>query len=74
MTLTLTVNFNLHIKIMMNLTEICDLKVLCDLMTNLIKNVFVRLNKLDVINVENQINFFFEVYSQADVSLIESKI
>ena len=65
---------SIHIKIVMNLIKICDLKVLHDLMTNLIKNVFVRLNKLDVVNVENQINLFFEVHSQADVSLIESKI
>ena len=72
--LILTVNFDLHIKTMMNLTEIYDLKVLCDLMTNLIKNVFIRFNKLDIINVESQINLFFEVYSQADVSLIENKV
>src|SRR5436189_5817598 len=39
------INFDLHIKIMMNLIFICDFKMLCDLMTNLIESMFVRFNK-----------------------------
>ena len=68
------INLNLHIKIMMNLIFIHDLKVLCNLMTNLIESVFVRFNKLDVINVENQIDLLFVMHSQADVSLAGNEV
>jgi len=58
----------------MNLIKIHDLKVFCNLMIYFIKSIFIKFNKLDVVDVKNQINSFFRMYLQADILLIENEI
>ena len=68
------IKFDFHIKIIINLIKIHNLKVFCDLTVNLIESIFVRFNKLDVVDIKNQIDFLFKMHLQISILLIKDEI